>query len=214
MKKKNNAVNYFIWIVVGLIVVVGAWIFIGNDDSEGGPTPYTIYNGYVIYEIKDENYLRYRVEAHANNGVKYTHHFRTYPTDLLDLDYDLSVREKVLYKDVIGSVRKEKVYFSYNPQMDGIEILSAGTLIQILGTGNAGIFGIPVVVSVTEDINNLDFPIKKCGDATTEISVIEMRYGEPRVYVEGECVVVQGNDREEFIKMNDLLSYIILEVIE
>ena len=98
--------------------------------------------------------------------------------------------------------------------MKGEEILTAGTLIQLLGTGNAGVFGIPTVISVLKDNGNPDFPIKTCSDATSEIGVIELRYGEPKLYSEGECVIMQGMSREDFINYNDLLSYILLGVIE
>ncbi len=211
MEKKNKALNYFIWFVIFLIVAVGVWMFV-SDNSIDEPTPYSIYNGYVIYEIKDDKSLRYNVQIYANDGKEYLHIFKNYPENLLSLDYEKNLRNLILYKDDI--LKKDKIYVSYNPIMDGSEILSVGTLIQILGTGNAGVFKIPVVVSVTEDNQNPDFPIKTCDDATKEVGVIELRYGEPRIYSEGECVVLQGSNREDFINNADLLSYMILEVIE
>ena len=71
-EKENKTINYFIWITIGLIIVVGGWILVGNfnlfGNSEG--TSYSVYNNYVIYEVNDGNVLRYRVEAVANNGKK------------------------------------------------------------------------------------------------------------------------------------------------
>ena len=213
-EKESKAINYFIWITIGLIIVVGGWILVGNfnlfGNSEG--TSYSVYNNYVIYEVNDGNVLRYRVEAVANNGKSYIHTFRNYPPDLLELNYDINVREKILYKD--SSLKKDKIYFSYDPSMDGSEILASGTLIQILGTSDAGIFQTPVVISSSKENNNPDFPIKTCNDSTKEIGVIELRYGEPKLYSKGECVIIQGNSREDFIKYNDLLSYMLLGVIE
>ena len=217
MKEKNKTLNYAIWFIIILIVAVGAWIFIGDINFGGNKiTPYTTYNNYVIYEVNDGNVLRYKVEAIANGGMKYIHNFRNYPSDLLDLNYEdpQFIKEKLLYKDISTSMRKDKIYFSYNPNMDGSEILTAGTLVQILGNSNAGIFKIPVVIAFSEDSSNEDFPMKTCSDATKEVGIIELRYGEPKLYLEGGCIVIQGENREDFIKYNDLLSYILLEVIE
>jgi hypothetical protein len=213
MKEKNNSLNYFIFGIIILILAVGAWIII-SDFNFGGkaPVPYSVYNNYVIYEVNDGNVLRYKVEAIANNGVKYTHFFRNLPSDLLNLTYDKDVRGKVLYND--NFLQKDKIYFTYDPDMNGNDILASGTLVQILGTNSQGIFKIPVVQSVTRDNNNPDFPIKTCGDATPDIGVIELKYGDPGLYSDGECVIIQGNTREDFIKYNDLLSYILLEVIQ
>lgn len=212
MKEKSN-LNYFIWAIITLIIVVGAWMVIGgNDMGKQNPTPYTIYNGYTIYELKDDKSLRYLVDAYANDGIKYSHYFKTYPEDLLNLDYEEGLKNSILYKD--NNMKKDKIYFSYDPKMDGSEILTSGTLIQILGNSDAGIYKIPVVVSVTEDFGNTDFPIIACDDATKEIGVIELRYGEPKIYSEGDCVIIQGQNREDFINMNDLLSYILLGVIQ
>ena len=210
--EKNNTLNYFVWIVVFLIVAMGAWIVLEVGGLGKEAAPYTVYNGYVIYEIKDNKSLRYNVQVFANNGKEYVHIFKTYPADLLDLNYDLGVRDNILYKN--DFLKKDKIYFSYDPEMKGEEILTAGTLIQLLGTGNAGVFGIPTVISVLKDNGNPDFPIKTCSDATSEIGVIELRYGEPKLYSEGECVIMQGMSREDFINYNDLLSYILLGVIE
>jgi len=210
--EKNNTLNYFVWIVVFLIVAMGAWIVLEGGGLGKEAAPYTVYNGYVIYEIKDNKSLRYNVQVFANNGKEYVHIFKTYPADLLDLNYDLGVRDNILYKN--DFLKKDKIYFSYDPEMKGEEILTAGTLIQLLGTGNAGVFGIPTVISVLKDNGNPDFPIKTCSDATSEIGVIELRYGEPKLYSEGECVIMQGMSREDFINYNDLLSYILLGVIE
>jgi len=214
MESRNKALNYVVWALVILIIVVGIWIVYEKVSQKQAGRPYTVYNGYVIYEDKDEKSLRYRVEAVANDGKKYIHYFKKYPEDLLNLSYENGLKEKILYSDLDNSAKKNKIYFSYDPDMDGNEILAAGTLVQILGINDAGVYNIPTVISVTKDSGNPDFPIKTCEDATDEIGVIELKYGEPRIYSEGDCVIVQGNNREEFINMNDLLSYILLGVIE
>ena len=211
---KNKSLNYIVWALIILIIIIGAWIIFENTSQKQAGKPYTIYNGYVIYEDKDQNSLRYRVEAIANDGKKYIHYFKTYPTDLLNLTYESNLKEKILYSDLQNSIKKNKIYFSYDPSMDGSEILTAGTLVQILGINNAGIYNIPTVISVTKDSGNPDFLIKTCKDATEEIGVIELRYGEPKIYSEGDCVIVQGKNREDFINMNDLLSYMLLGVIK
>ena len=212
MKKKNSIFNYFIVFLIILIILVAVWMLVNGKKDDSGK-PYTVYNDFVIYEDKDEKSLRYRVEVYADN-IKYIHNFKRYPSDLLELDYEIGLKEKILYQDFENSIKKEKIYFSYNPQMDGADILTAGTLVQILGNSNAGIYKIPVVVSVSEDNGNPDFPVKTCEDSTNKEMVIELRYGEPKIYSDGECVIIQGNTREDFINMNDLLSYVLLGVIE
>ena len=216
MDKKNNILNYFSWFVVVLIVGVGAWIFIGDVDSNIEPTPYSTYNSYVVYEIKDDKSLRYNLELYANGGKKYIHIFKNHPEDLLDINSENGLRD-ILYKDKLNDIKKDKIYFSYDPSMDGGDILSAGTLIQILGTGNAGVFNIPVVIGVSEDNGNPDFPIKTCSDSNEEIGVMLLQVGEPKIYKDknyGNCIVIQGNNKIELDKLMDYISYNLLGVIE
>jgi len=216
MKEKSN-INYFIWVVIVLIIVVGAWmIFEGKFFGEKELTPYTIYNGYVIYEIEDEKSLRYNVQVYANEGREYIHIFKNYPEDLLELDVENDLRN-ILYKDEVNNLRKDKIYFSYDPNLDGLSLLSAGTLVQILGTGNAGIFKIPVVISVIEDNGNEDFPIINCDDSNNNIGVILLKLGEPKIYKDksyDNCIVIQGNNKDELGKLMDYISYDLLGVIE
>tara|TARA_Y100000034_G_C6858481_1_gene390427 strand:+ start:391 stop:1035 length:645 start_codon:yes stop_codon:yes gene_type:complete len=214
MKEKNTILNYFIWFVVILIVTVGSLIIFGSDlfnDEE--ITPYSVYNSYVIYEVKDDKSLRYKVEAFANGGLKYVHNFKNYPEDLLNLNYENDLKD-ILYEDKLNKIQKSKIYFSYDPQLDGGDVLTAGTLIQILGTGDVGIFKIPVVVSVTEDNGNEDFLVINCEDSNEEIGVILLKKGEPKIYKDKDCIIIQGNDNNQFRKLTDLLSYILLGVIE
>lgn len=214
-KNKEKGIMYFIWFLVILVVAVGIWVIVDKFNvAKNEPYPYTIYNDYVIYEIKDDKSLRYLVDVYANGGNKYSHYFKVYPTDLLNIPYEEGIKNKILYKNFNNGLKKDKIYFSYDPIMDGSEILSSGTLIQILGNSNSGVYKIPVVVSMTKDDGNSDFPIKTCDDATQEVGVIELRYGEPKIYSDGECVIIQGNNREEFINVNDLLSYVLLGVVE
>ena len=213
--EKKNTFNYFIWFVTILIIIVGAWVFLSNDSDEI-PTPYSVYNGYVIYEVKDDKSLRYQVEIYANEGRKYRHIFKSYPEELLDIEADDGLGD-FLYKDKINNLKKDKIYFSYDPNMDGVNILSAGTLIQILGTGDVGIFRIPVVISVSEDNGNEDFPIKTCSDSTAETGVILLVEGEPKIYKDkdyGNCIIIQGNNKDEWNKLMDYISYKFLGVIE
>ena len=41
-----------------------------------------------------------------------------------------------------------------------------------------------------------------------------LQYGNPRIYSEGECVVIQGKDVTDFRMLNERLAYGLLEVIE
>lgn len=214
MEEKNTILNYFVWFVVVLVVAVGAWVVLEGDFfSNEEFIPYTVYNSYVIYKIEDEKSLRYKVELYANEGTKYIHIFKNYPEDLLDLDYENGLRD-ILYANEINDIKKSKIYFSYDPKLDGADILTGGTLIQILGTGNAGVFKIPVVVSVTEYSGNEDFLIINCEDSSEKIGVIVLKTGEPKIYKDKDCIIIQGNDNDQFRKLTDLLSYILLEVIE
>ena len=216
MEKKNNILNYFIWFVVILIIGVGAWVFIGGIELGSEPTPYSIYNGYVVYEVETDTSLRYNLEFYANEDKKYIHIFKNHPGELLDINSEKNLKE-ILYKDKFNNLKKDKIYFSYDPEMEGEDILSAGTLIQILGTGNAGVFRIPVVISVTEDNGNVDFPIKTCSDSNDKIGIILLQKGEPKIYKDKNypnCIVIQGNNKIELSKLMDYISYDFLGVIE
>jgi len=212
-KKSKSVLNYFIYGLMILVVLVGLWTFFDYTDSgvvntENG----TVYRGYNIYEEDTGEIILYVLEVISDEKTYY-HKFRYYPTEVLSLDYEEGIEEKVLNKN--DEEYKSKIYLSVDPEMTGQEVLSTSILAQILGREDYGVFKIQSVLGAfSKDYEGDDHPLKNCDDATKETGVILLQYGEPEIYSLGECVIIQGQDVTDFRMLNERLAYGLLEVIE
>ena|SRR3989344_341229 len=214
-KKSGSVLNYFIYGIIVLVILVGLWTlfdYVHSSRSNISINNGTVYNGYNIYEEYTGVITLYSLEVISNDKTYY-HKFRYYPTDLLGLRYEKEIESKVLSKD--EDEYKDRIYISVDPNMTSDEVLSTGILAQILGRNSYGIFKIKSVLGAfSRDYEGEDHPIKNCNDATRETGVIMLQYGNPRIYSEGECVVIQGKDVTDFRMLNERLAYGLLEVIE
>ena len=214
MKKRSKGIlNHFVYGLIILVVLVGLWTLFDSIGS-GNPNPIngTVYNGYNIYEEYTGKITLYVLEV-ISDGKSYYHKFRYYPEGLLGLGYEDGIEEKVLNKN--EDEYKNRIYLSVDPGMSGQEALSTSILAQILGRESYGVFKIRSVLGAfSGDYGGEDHPIKNCDDATKEIGVILLQYGEPKIYSSGECVIIQGRDVTDFRMLNERLAYGLLEVIE
>jgi hypothetical protein len=223
--KNKKSLSITIYILLFILLVVIVFIYVDNlkktkiNEVTEIKSPYTnltVYNGYRIYEKKTTNLTLYYVEAFDSNDYKYTFSFRYYPTELKDVLVESDIYDKVLYGNEAKTKYKSKIYISVNPNMSGLETLSALSVAQILwqGTkGHEGVYKIPTQIAYSSDYEGDSFPIKTCEDATQEVGIILIKYGDMKIYSDDYCVILQGNNLEELRMVNEKLSYMLLKVI-
>ena len=202
-----------------ILILLGIFIYFDSKkESETQPLmqSFVVYNGYRIYNKTVGNLTLYAVEAFDANKHKYLITFRYLPNELEDIKVEEGIYDKILYVDENKDRYKSKIYISVNPDMTGQEALSVFTLAQILwvGTeGHEGIYKIPTQTAFSMDYEGDDHPIKNCSDATANIGVILLEYGDMKIYSDDYCIILQGNNLDELRMVNEKLSYILLNVI-
>lgn len=216
---KRDYSNIIVFSILFLIVLFGVFIYIDTEkDSETDPIfqSFIVCGNYRIYEKPMGNLTLYAVEVFDSNKHRYLFHFRYLPTELKNIEVEEDIVDKVLYVDENKDKYKSKIYISVDPSMTGQEALSMFGLAQVLWIGiegHEGIYKIPTQTAFSGDYEGYDHPIKTCDDATPYIGVILVDYGDMKIYSDGCCVILQGNDLEELRMVNEKLSYILLGVI-
>ena len=63
--------------------------------------------------------------------------------------------------------------------------------------------------------NTFNLPVIKCRDATLQVPVVYFREGNStKIYLKDNCIIAEANSNPDFIRIKDLLVYIILGVIK
>jgi len=74
---------------------------------------------------------------------------------------------------------------------------------------------VQIIDAYTQDADPIDpdVPIKTCSDSTTETLVIEFKIGtKDEVYMNGNCVVVEGKTADSLIESSDRLGYALVGI--
>ena len=218
MKKDKS--NFIIYGILILIIIVAAIVIFDTTKQEVSGDSYTgnfiVYNDYNIYENQIGDVMFHLVEVFDSNKNRFLFNFRYLPDELEDIPVEEGIVDKVLYTDENKDTYKSKIYISVNPSMTGQEALSIFGLAQILWIGkegHEGVYKIPTQTAFSSDYEGNDIPMKDCDDANEYIGVILVDYGDTRIYSDGYCVVLNGNNLEELRMVNEKLSYMLLGVI-
>jgi len=184
-RKKQSKFAGKLIVVIILLVFIGSLFaitqFSGGDDEITGGAVREI-GGYVFYE--DSGYY-----IAQDYGVGFL-------SDPAELDGISINRDASTLLDA-----PKIVYISYNPNKLAQDQtwLAYAELASVL----TNFAGKTVVLSFTEDQDppNPDVPLHTCADASSSVGVIELRLGgEASVDVEGDCIIVQGEDGQAILR--------------
>lgn len=135
---------------------------------------------------------------------------------MLDIPYE-NVSDKVVYN--VGYMKKA-LFITQDPKLpDLTEKYSALAVIEInrvTGTLDYGVFKIFTTTAVnneTERSKELGIALATCANATDEIGVIQFEKGnETRIYTRGNCVILEGKEPMDFLRVADKLVLHLLGV--
>lgn len=183
MRGKNSKPVGKVASIAILLIFVGS-LFAMTQFSGSGPT------GSAAIDVEG-NEFRYEdgfyITRVERDGMTYETGFVTNPADVNKIsinEYAPTLLEPL-----------NKVYVTYNPNEIGQDY--AMLAYSEIGNILLNLQGKEVVLAFTEDQTppNPDVPLRTCKDASDSIGVIELRLGgSTEVGVEGNCVVVSGND--------------------
>ena len=216
MKKKNQIKGIIIVLLaIFLIIAVFSYISIKKEDSSNILT----YNGYTFYLIQTGNLSLYTLSFGVGSTPKienpkpYLHNFRYFPSDLEYIPFESKIVEKTLYSSPKNY--KEKIYISVGPDFTNQEALAPFVLFQILNRADYGVFQIPTQMAFSSYYEETENPIKTCRDANNEIGVILLKKGDnEKIYIEEDCIILQGKGLEGLRKVSEKLTYMLLKVMK
>ncbi len=149
----------------------------------------------------------------------------TYKGDTKNYQYSIPLRygpeslDGIFVKKGINDLilNKEYLYLTLDPNLNSKALIANVDIAKVTGTADYSVFKIPTQGALTSPANNSNStltPIITCKNADKKIGVIWLNIGsENKIYNVGECVVVQGTDYDNLIKVADRLVYNLLGVM-
>ncbi len=139
-----------------------------------------------------------------STGQYYRMGFRVDPRELRDTPIDLATMNATyVAKSIYATVNPFD-----SPAKVGVAKLQLARSISLMNP-------VRITDAYTKDSDpiNPDIPIKTCNDATAETLVIEFKIGtKNEVYMDGNCVIVEGNNADSLIESSDRLGYALVGI--
>jgi len=137
---------------------------------------------------------------------------------LESLDLDINIRDKLLSSD--SGKLKEAIYITQDPELGDVtgsnSVLSVLEINRITGTASYGFYKIPTYTAVTRETERskeLELPVVTCEDAIDSVGVILLKEGDnSRAYLDGDCVIIESKNNEDFVKLADKVALHLLNV--
>ena len=176
-KKKSTVANKVIVVLILLVFSVSIFAVTQFGEEEESISGDAVFiSGYAFYENQG-SYITEVEEGFVG--------FSLNPENVTGVEFNSLAVDKLA---------KSKIYFTFNPNEEIASYLSTSTydLANIL----ANLWGREIVGAYTEDMDPIDpnTPLKDCSDASSSVGVVEFREGEASVSVDGECVIVSGDE--------------------
>lgn len=169
-------------------------------------TIYFEYNGFAVHKGKDQaGNLIYQTKIFIGNDQQpYLVTSRYNPEDLEDIE---------IYKDLKKDLLKKEIYITMDSESSAISVLAATEISKI--TGNLFLYKIPThgaLTSLVEGKNNI---IKTCNDVTQDQAIIYLKQAkQSRIYSQEGCIIVEGKDEYDLIRVANRLILTLLGVME
>lgn len=198
MEKQDKIVAILISVLFLVLIGVLLVVFLGKEG--GGSYHYSGPGGdYAFFVKKDPasglelHYLR----TYIDGKYEYQIPLRNSP---MDIEWIPSENVKDIALVEYDNNKNDYIYITQSNDLanltNGGSTMAAYEIGLVTGVGR--VYGIYTDLASTEENSN-GLKVVTCDDVPKNVGVIELRFGEPRVYAEGECVIVQGDTKENII---------------
>ena len=206
-------------VVVTAILLIGLMFGFGYYKSTKDFFVYSGRGGEYQFQVVDFGTLeQYKFMSKVLlNGelVEYNMFFRSSPYDVEGVVLEPSNFNELLLEGGIKRIYVTQDY-TLGSETDQDSFMGIMEFNRILGAGDYGLYGVPVQTAFTTANSNATesgIPVVTCKDSSNGIKVIEMRLGSSnKVFMEGDCFIVQGVDGAGLILASDKLAYHLLGV--
>ncbi len=198
MEKQDKIITIFVAVLFLVLVGVLLMIFLNKDNGESYhySGPGGDYNFFVKKDPSSGLNINYLV-TYIEGKYEYQIPLRNSPMDVEEVPLE-DVKDIALIES--GNDKNDYLYITQSN--DFINLTGGGSTIAAyeigLVTGVGRVYGIYTDLASTEENSN-GLRIVTCDNVPKNVGVIELRFGEPRIYAEGDCVIVQGNSKENII---------------
>jgi len=172
-------------------------------------------SAFTIYYVRNQDnytYKDFKVEKTPIgwsvlafvNEQPYLLNLRHDPRSIEDIEIDKNIRKQLLSKPTL--------YLTVHPNATGNSVIAAVEIANIISR-RLGIFNIETIGALTEYVPNNPTPIITCNHITPNKNVLWLRLGpKTKVFLENECIIVQGTTEEEITRAADRLIYEVLTI--
>ena len=205
--------------VVVMVLVIGILVGVGYYKST---KDYFVYQGvsseYSFQKVDMDSMVQYRLMTNImlnDERVEYNMFFRSSPYDVEGVGLEpLDLRDRLLEGGLKGIYVTQD--YSLSLKTEQMSTLGVIEFNRILGMSDYGLYKVPVQSAFTSlegDMEESKIPVIGCGDGGDGVKVIHVRLGPlNRVYMDGDCVVVEGVDGSGIMLACDKFAYHLLGV--
>ena len=166
----------------------------------------------IIKNPNEYNYNNFKLQKSPTGWVTWAYkgeqpyllQLRHDPKTLENITVDEKIRDLVLSKPALAT--------TIDPNLSSRAVLGAIDIANILGR-RLGLYGIQVIGATTAFAND-GTSVIDCSDVQENLNVAVLKLGaDTKVYLEDECIILQGENEEDINRAADRFVYHILEVM-
>ncbi len=192
------------WILVILLMVfilgsLGIFFYQKNRYKE----VYFEYNGFVVHKGKDRaGNTVYQTKIFLGDSAQpYLITTRYSPKELEEI-------KTIYYKPDL--LNKKEIYITMDPSATAISVLAATEISKI--TSNLILYSIPTHGAFTSP--SKDWPVKTCSNVNENQAIVFLKQSDQsRIYSENGCIIVEGKDEYDLIRVANKLVFTLLGVM-
>ena len=200
-EKKSNKII----IVLFIILIIGSFSMYFYQKSRYKDT-YFDYNGFAVHKVKDKaNNDIYQTKIFlGENPQPYLITTRYNPTELEEIE---------VLNDFKKDLFKKEIYITMDSNSTAVSDLAATEISKI--TGNILLYNIPTHGALTLPVEGKDNPIKTCNDVTKDQTIILLKQSnQSKIYSQNGCIILEGKDEFDLIRVANRLILTLLGVME
>jgi hypothetical protein len=158
------------------------------------------YNGFKIQKIPT-GWATWAYKGEQPYFLQLRHQ----PRDLEDIEVDPEIRDLIL--------SKEGLALTIHSNLTSRAVLGAMDIANILGR-RLGLYGIQAIGATTEYAND-GTPVITCNEIDDAMNVAWLKLGnKTQIYLENNCIIIEGQTEEDITRAADRLIYNILQVMD
>ncbi len=201
----NNQKFNPIFIILLVILIIGSfsmYIYQKNRYKD----IYFEYNGFTVQKGVDKagNTIYQTKIFVADDKQPYLITTRFSPKDLEDIEIKNDFKKDLL---------KKEIYITMDSSSSAVSVLAATEISKI--TGNYLLYNIPTHGALIEPVQGKEVEVKTCNDVNPNQAIIFLKQtNQSKIYSEKGCIIVEGKDEYDLIKVTNRLILTLLGIMK